>query len=480
MSTPSQAHSPFAPGQNAPDDDFWEKEYERNVVIANSVWFSGLLTGKSYVPAPKKEDEAAKFDDAHLTQTKYAVPRGYVYTTSTLPPILQDKPTGLLRIGVMVYLITLAVAWILMIVAACPIPWFRGSKSMYGVNYDKVEWSLWKRKGGSMPDLKVSEMFSCPIQQQFFRCIAASMIAAACFAFFGLLTGVSKLLRGNGSYGMMLLYGLFAFGWSLCGSAMAASQYHQATCGAPRLSSVANLHVGFALSVIAWVLAMASFVALAVTTQLNIAPPLKGIRTYDTVYVVLLCIALLFTCVANAGTVFKRHFGTDLVKVVRVTYWHVEVILTQADTPIVYARHMYRCRGFENRMKASVSFLILSSCALFGAIIFGIGAFVKRGLRVASCVFGGIAFVFLAVAWCTTVAVRHSEYCSTNTVGSMFHDYPGIPSGVRFGQTKFTGYGLGEGVGLTIAAWIIVFVAVLGNYLIPWPKVKKPMWKQKS
>eukprot|EP00796_Vickermania_ingenoplastis_P008304 gene8304-5819_t len=458
--TMSENRSPF---NNSESDDAQEREYERSVAQANAVWFSGLFSGQSFVAAPRREPEQDRFDDAHLIQTSYTIPRGYTYTGLNLPEILMEKPTGFLRLSVIVYIATMAVSCVLFIIAACPIPWYKGkNKTVNGIDFKDVKWSLWKMEGGSLKTVKVSDM-DCPLQQQFFRAIAGCIIAALCFAFFGIVAGVLKLVKGKGSYGPLLLIGFLAFAWGICGNMMAASQYHQPFCSPmPRLANSAALNAGFALSLVGWVIAMIGFILLAVATKFNVGPALKGIRTFDTMYTILLMIALLFSCVANAGNMFQRNFDDDTVKVVHIAYWHTEVVLHDG-TPIQMARELYRCFALNKRIKASIAMLILGSVSLFFAIILSVPAFLKPTFRLVSTILAGVASVFLLISWIIAVVILKSEYCSLPVQGSVFESYPGIPSGIWWGKTNFPGYHLAEGVILPIIAWVLTLVAMIAS-----------------
>lgn len=451
------------------------ERYQRKRRLAASVWFSGFFSGYNFLHPPQRLGLAALDEETQeelMTKETYEVPRGYKYYDEDLPGIIKPHPTGKYLVSLVMYTILTSIATVFLLAAACPIPWYRGKNvTVAGVNFKGVQFTLWKQKGGSLPEVPVADLWVCRLQKQFYQSIAASTIIACIFAFLSLGLAIKRLVKGSGGYGWILLLGFLSFAWALTANGMAISQFHLSRCTEPRLSSIASLDAGFALSLIAWIFELVAVLVLAVVTQLNVGPALKDVRVMDSLYLLLLLVALLFAVVGNAGTVWKRHFGTPEVRVVRVTYWHTELI-TGDGTSLYFGRASYRCSAYTKRMKASISFLILGSIMLFFATVFGVGAFVKRGFRVASCVFTIIASIFLFISWVTVVAVFYRTCCTSSTQGTTYVSYPGVPSGVEEGHLKFTGYGVQEGVVLVIIAWILCTLGVVLNFLSPWPALK--------
>ncbi|EPY34777.1 hypothetical protein STCU_01325 [Strigomonas culicis] len=301
--------------------------------------------------------------------------------------------------------------------------------------------------------------------------IAASTIISCGMTLIALIRAVARL-RGHGSYGPVLLFAFLGFIWGLCANAMSISAYELRRCSNPRFSAIAHLDAGFALSLVAWVLLLVGFVLLAVATKFNVGPSLRQLRVMDTYFFVLVAVALLFTIIGNATTIWKRRFNTDDVSVVRVSYWHTELIMGNG-TNIIFGRAMYRCNAYNKRIKASVSFLILGSIALTLSLITAVPAFFKRPCRAMACAFGIVASAFLLVSWVTAVAVKYRTLCEESVVGSLYADYPGVPSGIFNGATKFDTYGLQEGVILVILAWILVTAAVVFNFVVEWPHKRR-------
>lgn len=467
MSTPDEDHMPYS----SPNDEEYQLEHERSVKEANSVWFSGYFTGKSYVAAPMHERNEDIFDDAHLTQTSYIVPRGYTYNAMNLPDILHFRPSGFLRVMVMVYTGAMGAACVLMLVAACPIPWFAGKDDM-----KNVKWSLWEQKGGDLPTVKVNDLTDCPAMQQFFRAMEGSTIASTCFAFFGFVEGILKLTKGSNAYFTMLLLTFLALLWGLCANGMAISLYNTKHCNV-KLSDVSTLSVGFALSLVSWVFSFFAFVALGVATHFNVGPSFKRMRTYDTMYFLLLFSSLVMATVAGTRPIFHRKFNDDLVHVVRIGYWREEVMYSREKLPLIMSRAQFRCKPYDTRMKASISFLILGCVALFFATVLSVPGFLKKPFRALSCVLAIIAVIFLTINWVIVIVLLKSEYCKQSVKSSMFQNYPGVPSGIENGLTKFPGYSLSEGTILPIVAWALTLIGVIANMVIPWPKDKKPLIK---
>lgn len=464
---------------SSPNDEEYQMDHERSVQEAESVWFSGYFSGKSYVAAPMHERHEDLFDDAHLTQTSYVVPRGYTYNAMNLPEILHFRPGGFLRLMTMVYTGAMAAACVLMLVAACPIPWFSGkSYSVDGetVNMKNVKWSLWEQKGGDFPTIKVKDMGDCPVKQQFFRAMEGCAIASTCFAFFAFVEGILKLVKGSSAYFMMLLLSFFAVLWGVCANGMAISLYTNKHCNV-KMSEMSSLSAGFALSLVSWVLSLVAFLALAVATHFNVGPSLKRMRTYDTVYFLLLFSSLVMATVAGTRPIFHRKFNDDLVHDVRIGYWREEVTYSKERLPLIMSRAQFRCKPYDTRMKASIAFLILGCVALFFATVLSIPGFLKKPFRAGSCVVAIIAVIFLTINWVIVIVLLKSEYCQQSVKSSMFQNYPGVPSGIQDGLTKFPGYSLSEGAVLPIVAWILTLVAVIANICIPWPKDKKPLIK---
>ncbi|CAC9502969.1 hypothetical protein, unknown function [Leishmania infantum JPCM5] len=446
------------------------ERYQHRVEQASSVWLSGILNGHSYAPRPKKVDEAELSDTAKeelLKERTYTIPRGYKYYADGLPPVLNPVPQNGFRTALIIHMIFFGIAFVFTLAAACPIPWYRGRNvDVCGVNYKDRLFSLWMAEGGKYPDIWVHAMKHCPLEKQFYQTIAVSTILGCVLSFLSLLVSGARL-SGRASYGWILLFSFLAFAWTLCGNAMSISMYYSSRCNAPRLSNTARLDAGFALSLLAWVFQLGGLLAVALVTKLNVGPVLKQLRVMDTYYMALLCVSLLFLCVANAGTVWKRRFNTRDVGVVRVTYWHTELIMPNG-TNLYYGLWHYRCSAYSKRMKASVSFLILSSIALFMATMLAIPAFLARGCRIASIVFSVITLVFLVISWVTAVAVRHRNSCTGAVNGTMYQYYPGVPSGIYNGLTNFPGYGVQEGLVLSIVAWVIVLGATVLNLRVPW------------
>jgi hypothetical protein len=450
------------------------EKYNERVARASMVWATGLFSGRSYVPRPKKVDEAELSESAKeelLMETTYTVPRGYKYYKEDLPVIINPKPKGTLKGALIVHLVLNFVAFAFTLASCCPVQWFRGRDIVEGLEtYHGRKFTLWKQQGGSLPTITVHSMKSCPIEKQFFQTIAASIIMGCFFTVVSMiLAGVR--FAGRGGYGWILLFSFLAFGWTLCANAMSVSLYYLSRCDATRFSNIAHLHAGFALSLIAWIFQLAGMLAIVFTTRLNIGPVLKSVRVMDTYYMVLLLISFTFLIIANATTVWKRKFNTAEVKVVRVTYWHTELIMPNG-TSIYYGRAHYRCGAYGKRMKASISFLILATIMVFMALMFAIPAFLVRGCRIASLVFTCIAAVFLIISWVIAVVVRYRKSCTLPVPTTTYHAYPGVPTGVFHGKTDFPGYGVQEGLILPIVAWILTVAALVLDIVVPWPEIK--------
>lgn len=457
----SEEHSPF---NLSPTEQEYEKEHERNVQKASGVWFSGLLSRESYVAPPKRNPNEDLYDDAHLTQTNYTVPRGYIYSSANIPDILLDKPSGTLRVGSLVYTATMALSFALLVASVCPITWLKGKGDATG-----VKMTVWKLKqNGETIDL-------CTFNKQFLRAMAGSCIVGLIFAFFACVAGFLKLMKGKGSYGVMLLLGFLSFSWSLCGSAMAIGFLDGWYCGyGSKVKDQASLDVGFALSFAAWVVACIGTLLLGILTHFNVGPALKDIRTYDSMFFILVVVALIFTCVASGGTMFQRNFKSDNIKC-SVGYWNVRVKVSNGILPMGLSQ--YRCSSFETRVRVSVAFLILASIALFFAAIFSIPAFLKSPFRITACFLTILAAIFLTINWVTAVVVMKMKHCNQSTKSSLYEKNPGIPSGINEGLIQFTSYSLAEGVILPIVAWVVCIVAVVANIMIPWPRDKRSMLK---
>lgn len=473
-----ERHSSHANGNDADDETHSAsptEKYQQRAARASTVWASGLLTGRSYAPRPKKVDETELSEtakEALLMETTYTVPRGYKYYQEDLPSILNPKPEGHLSRALIVHMVLNFVAFVFTLTASCPVAWFRGRDLVEGLNtYHGRTFTLWKASGGSLPEISVHSMRNCPIEKQFFQTIATSIITGC------VLTAVSLILAGvrftgRGGYGWITLFTFLAFAWTLCGNAMSISLYYLSRCDSTRFSNVAHLNAGFALSLIAWIFQLAGLLAIVLTTRLNVGPVLKSVRVMDSYYMILLLIAMAFMIIANATTVWKRNFDTEDVKVVRVTYWHTELIM-QNGTSLYYGRAHYRCGAYGKRMKASISFLILATVTIFLAAMFGIPAFLARGCRIASLVFSIITAIFLIISWVIAVVVRYRECCKLPVPSSKYAEYPGVPTGVYHGKTDFPGYGVQEGVILSIIAWILTVIAIVLNFVVPWPEIKE-------
>ncbi|GET90034.1 hypothetical protein, unknown function [Leishmania tarentolae] len=446
------------------------QRYQQRVRQASSVWLSGILSGRSYAPRPKKVDETELSESAHeelLRERSYTIPRGYKYYKYDLPPVLNPIPRGGFRTALIIHIIFFGIAFVFTLAAACPIPWYRGKNiDVGGVNYKNRKFSLWKAEGGAYPAVSVREMHNCPLEKQFYQTISASTIIGCVLSLFSLLISGARL-SGRTSYGWILLWSFLAFGWTLCGNAMSISMYYSSRCDAPSFSSTARFDAGFVLSLLAWIFQLGGLLGIVLVTKVNIGPVLKHLRVMDTYYMAMLCVSLLFVCVASAGTLWKRRFNTSEVAVVRVTYWHTELLMPNG-TNIYFGYQRYRCSAYTKRIKASISFLILSCVALFMAIMLAIPAFLSRGCRVASIVFSGITLAFLFVSWVTAVALRYRNSCTGPVVDTLYELYPGVPSGIYNGLTNFPGYGVQEGLILSIIAWVIVLGATALNVRVPW------------
>ncbi|KAK7200954.1 Amastin surface glycoprotein [Novymonas esmeraldas] len=450
------------------------EKYQQRVEHAGTVWFSGILSGRSYAPRPKKVHEAELSEDAKeelLKERTYTIPRGYKYYKADLPPVLDPTPQNGFRTALLVHIVLYVIAFVFTLASACPIPWYRGRDVLSrGVNYKGRQFTLWKSTGGSYPTVSVRTMTNCPLEKQFYQTIAVCTIVGCVLSVISLLIAGARL-SGRTSYGWVLLFSFLAFAWTACGNAMSISLYYLSRCDAPRFSSSARLDAGFALTLVAWVLQLGGLLAIVLVTKVNIGPVLKEVRVMDTIYIAVLCVALLFLCVANATTVWKRRFKDNNVDVVRVTYWHTELIMPNG-TNLYYGRRHYRCGAYGKRMKASISFLILASISLFLSIMLAIPAFIARGCRIASLTFSIITLVFLIISWVTAVAVRYRKSCTGAVNGSVYVNYPGVPSGIFDGLTSFPGYGVQEGLILSIVGWILVLGATCANIAVPWPEVR--------
>ncbi|KAG5475022.1 hypothetical protein CUR178_04472 [Leishmania enriettii] len=450
------------------------KPQQRRRQADSSVWLSGILSGRSYAPRPQEWDGAGLCETAKedlLKERLYTIPRGYVYFQDDLPPVLKPVPEHGFRTALLIHIIFFGMALVFTLVAATPVPWFRGRNVKVGnVNYHRRQFTLWKATGGGYPVVLVRDINNCPLEKQFYRGIAACMVVGCVLSLISLLMATARI-SGRSSYGWVLLFSFLAFAWTLCGNAMSVSMYYSSRCDAPRFSNTARFDAGFALSLLAWVLQLGGLLAIALVTKLNVGPVLKHLRVTDTYYIALLCVSLLFLCVANATTVWKRRFNSPDVEVVRVTYWHTELIMRNG-TNLYYGRHHYRCSAYSRRVKASIAFLIISSVTLFLAIMLAIPAFITRGCRIASLVFSIVTLVFLFVSWVTAVIVRYRNSCTGAVEGTKYQDYPGVPSGILNGLTNFPGYGVQEGLILSIVAWVTVLGATVLNFSVPWSESK--------
>ncbi|EPY38037.1 hypothetical protein AGDE_01685 [Angomonas deanei] len=278
-------------------------------------------------------------------------------------------------------------------------------------------------------------------------------------------------LAGKTSYVWSMIFGFFGFMWALCGNALSISLFHIGRCNEPRLANVARLDAGFALSLIAWILLMVGLLVMTFVTQCNFGPAIRHVRVMDSFYLLLLIMVIALCAIGNVTTIWKRHFGDDKVRVVRVSYWHTEVILADGVN-LIYGRAAYRCSAYNKRIKASVSFLILATVFFAIAAFLAIPAFFKRGMRILSLCLSITACVMLLISWVIAVVVKYRKLCENDVGGTVYENYPGVPTGVFNGYTKFEGYGLAEGVVLQIVAWILSLLAIILNFAIPWPAKK--------
>lgn len=471
---PQHEDEPVADDDNADaQSETPTEKYERRLQEASKVWFSGFFSGASYLPKPKRvhaSDLDESVQEEILAEKTYEVPRGYKYLEDNLPPILEPKPVGSYKTSLIIFVLFTFVSFALMLVSACPVPWYRGKDvTVRGLNYKGVKFTLYWQKGGNQPKISLRELRTCPIEKQFYQSIAASVIMATMFSLIAMVLGLARLCGGKVGYGWIMIFAFFGFFWGLAGNAMSISQFHLNRCNKPRYPYVARLDAGFAVSLVGWVFQLIALLVLVFQTKLNVGPSLRDLRVMDTWFLVLMFIALAFTVIGNATTIWKRDFK-DLT--VRVTYWHTEVLMG-SGTNIIYGRAHYRCSAYNKRIKASISFLILSSVFIFFSILMAIGAFQSRGLRVGACVMAIVSWCFLIVSWVTSVAIFYRTLCERPVPGTVYADYPGVPTGVYNGYTKFKGYGLAEGVVLPIVAWVLITAAVIANFVVPWPQTKK-------
>lgn len=449
------------------------ERYQKRAAQASTVWCNGILSGRSYAPRPKHVEQAELTEDekeALLRERTFTIPRGYKYYTADLPAVLSPVPQNGLRTAVIVHIVSFFIAFVFTLASACPIPWYRGKNvTARGVNYNKRTFTLWRASGGAYPEVSVRTMKDCPIEKQFYQTIAASTIMGCVFSLFAIISSIMRL-TGRSAYGWILMLSVVGFGWTLCGNAMSVSLFYLSRCDAPRFANTARLDAGFALTLVAWVFQLGGLLSIVLSTKLNVGPVLRELRVMDTIYMFLIAASLALFCIANASTVWKRRFKTDLVDVVRVTYWHTELIMPNG-TNLYYGRRHYRCGAYGKRMKASISFLILGSVAVFLAVMLAIPAFVSRGCRIASLVFSILTLVFIIISWVTAVAVRYRKSCTGPVADSMYASYPGVPSGIFNGLTDFPGYGVQEGLILVIIGWCLTLLAVILNFVFPWPEV---------
>lgn len=478
-------HDPFATSSKA------DMAYAENVKEAKSVWFSGYLTGSSYVPAPIKESIEEQFDDAQLSQVSYSVPRGYMYRKHELPTILEDSPsTGTpLQLGLKIYTTLMGLSFVFFLIAACPIPWGTEKDS----STRKIKWTVWNitDEAGNATEGTLSTV---PVIKQYLRCAAGCTVVATIFSFFGAVGGLLKWFKGPSfiSYYLLLVLSLFSLLWGICGNGVMIRFYSADLVGIT-LKDYSSLSGGFALSLLGWIAALGALGVLIFFTQLNVGPSLKSIRTFDTAYFVLIFIALVLTTVGTTQPMFQRHFSESIASAdsvaavdwVRVGYWREEVsgeflagsVLTEDATTVtlIMGPEAYRCPKYRSVLDAGVSFLILGSITLFCASVMSILAFLKPGFRAASCVLAGIAAVFLTVNWIIVIVLLKSSFCTNPVEGSVFASYPGAPSGLSEGLLEFPKYQMAGGFALPFTAWCITLLAVIGNAKIPWPRSNKRM-----
>lgn len=484
----SQANAPFAASQEVDD------AYKKSVKEAESVWFCGYFTGRSFLAPPFKLSLEEQFADAQLNQVSYTVPRGYTYRTSDVPPILQDSPPegSSLLLGLKIYTFLMLASFVFFLVAACPVPW-GGEKNSAT---QKIKWTVW-----SITDKDVGTendaLSSIDVVSQYLRCGAACTVVATIFSFCCALAGWFKWRKGFSfiSYYLLLVLSFLALMWGICGNGVMIHFYSANLVGAP-LKDYSKLSVGFYFSLFGWIFTLCSFGVLVFVTHFNVWPCLKKVRTFDAAYFLLLFVALLFTVVGTTQPLFQRHFSesdavADSVAVVdwvKVGYWREEVsgrfavgsVLSEDSTSIsiIMGPEDYRCSKYRQVLSAGSAFIILAAIALSFATMLSILAYFKAGFRLASCILAGVAAVFLLVTWAITIALLKSSYCKNSVDGSIFAPYPGAPSGFDEGLLEFPKYQMSGGFALPFVAWCLTVLALVGNIVIPWPIDRKHAFKK--
>lgn len=435
------------------------------------VWFSGYLSRRSYIPPPKViplnlVDDTER--DELLAQPSYRVPSGQRYYGFDLPQILMPTPTGKYFVSLIIYLVVAAIALVLLVIAACPIPWYKGSIVLIdwfnstNTEYINAYATLWWIKQGDSAKFRIADMDLCPAAKQYYQAIAASMIIGAFFTLCSIIAAVSRLF-GKGGYGWTLMFGLVGLAWTLAGSAMSMKLLHVKQCGSSSISDSVSATDGFIMAIVSWLLLLIGVVTLTVVTQLNIGPSLKQIRLMNGYYLICVLLSLLLVVLANGATMWKRSFSSPEQVDVLVRYWNTEVRV--GDSVMRYSRQSYQCDNYNKRMQVSIGFLFGGTVSLFFAAITGIYAYVKTYGKLVTSVWSIIASVLLCCSWINSVILMHRESCSKASPLSLYASYPGVPTGVEGGLTKFPGYTLDTGVALVIVSSILSMIASVLNIL---------------
>lgn len=157
----------------------------------------------------------------------------------------------------MVYIACSAIAFVFLLVASCPVAWYRGRNVVIdGFNYKNAKVTLWYEEGLGQGYIRTQSLWYCPIQKQFRQGMSAATIIACIFTLFSCISAIIRLL-GSASYGAPLLFGFIAFFWAIAANGMSISLFYRSRCGLPRLKEITRLDAGFVLTLLSWILLLA-------------------------------------------------------------------------------------------------------------------------------------------------------------------------------------------------------------------------------
>lgn len=336
-----------------------------------------------------------------------------------------------------------------MVAAAAPIEWYSSD--------DGEKWTVWKDASGV-----AWRNVECQHKMQIFQATAAFAVCGAVLCFATFIAGVLQMM-GRGHMGVSLLLAIVSMTVTLTAWSLNVFQYHKYNCPGEisYVHHINRLSAGFSITLISFALLLFGIIDLGYYFLSYYAKDETRKEDYHggalNAAILTLCTTVM-SMVGCAFTMWETYYPQYVVK---VTFWHVEILYTDSGLSEFRSIKDYHCSELTKYFQAGGAFAIISTVFLYITMILMFGAVYNRACKWAAFALGLVSWVCLLVCWAVMIGARYKNFCPDG-LNALFNGMRNVPSdsGVRQ-NVHFTGFVITEGLGLLISSWCVITVCLI-------------------